>query len=838
MAEQEKLIVRKNEIYWQVVDYEDYEECQSPDGKTKVYALFPFGSPYTRAYFMAQAVAEGAFYDGGYKEGHAGADWYSRSRSEEILGQLDPYGIYDYEVTRNTLRNIVNENSQDDAVRIAINFLEGNPGDYAQAYQKAVQKVTEELTEYALYSPIVSVAPGIVTKAGFNCYGGFSVTVKHSNDDASEVRTSYAHMKRWPKVQVGDIVGAGTILGYEGTTGNSGGNHLHMVINIGGAQSPSKYMGPIFSPFFYKEKALEVQGTFGDNLELILSSDYYSLERTVLMEKVLNTGEPYDVAEGIHTSIDRVIFLSSSFYELSGDTYVVFPNISRLLGDESHGFDGIVLSYRSEDKVIIKEGSASPVYWLCEIVEIPVETSRYADPYDPGSFTYGEYTYKVLSKTEIDFNPELISSGINIKVDKTSYETAPVVWGNNVPLYPIFDDIADAISFSTLTLQEKIYNPQKKDYTTAQTPTNSELNDVTADPRFFDRDNPELTEARYLPTNLLMQMSDVDNPHTIPFYDGPITEEMSSTNIPPEGHAGSFTNDLVKLKQSISDLNLYDGTINIDGVFDSEMTNVLSAIYPRVANQYSSSFQQGNLGDFNSLDDFNIRGVIGYNTYIMYGNVDTARTVGRTAAAYGAIHYGLDYSFVAGVANYESSFVPQNESMRFAEPADTLPIPAANKPVIEYEGELRVIRRAQGLMQLLYTTARGLCYSNGITETEDIVRALRSPLGNALLGSQLLYENIIRIRTEQEYIDIYNDILNSPNWKNNAKLDLDISVETLIEYGMSAVMYNKGPNATDIIKNVENIIITETSSDYYYVTYVGEEPGYAHKVIRYILNSR
>ena len=53
--EQEKFITKKNEIYWQIVDYRNYEECQDGD-ITRVYALFPFGSAYTRAYYMEEAL--------------------------------------------------------------------------------------------------------------------------------------------------------------------------------------------------------------------------------------------------------------------------------------------------------------------------------------------------------------------------------------------------------------------------------------------------------------------------------------------------------------------------------------------------------------------------------------------------------------------------------------------------------------------------------------------------------------------------------------------------------------------------------------------------------------
>lgn len=86
-------------------------------------------------------------------------------------------------------------------------------------------------------------------------------------------------MKRYPLVQLGQYVGAGTVLGYEGTTGNSGGNHCHLVINdhYGDTSTespcPVLYLYPFFTPFYYAEKAEEAGYE--------IASDYMSSTRTV-----------------------------------------------------------------------------------------------------------------------------------------------------------------------------------------------------------------------------------------------------------------------------------------------------------------------------------------------------------------------------------------------------------------------------------------------------------------------------------------------------------------------------------------------------------------------------
>ena len=126
------------------------------------------------------------------------------------------------------------------------------------------------LEDEILWSEIRAVAPGIVTNVKGDARGGFAVYIQHSEN----VSTSYLHMKRFPLVQIGQYVGAGTLLGYEGTTGSSGTYHVHITMYINGkGMNPVHYMYPFFTPFFYEEKAEEAG--------YALDSDYMSTERTV-----------------------------------------------------------------------------------------------------------------------------------------------------------------------------------------------------------------------------------------------------------------------------------------------------------------------------------------------------------------------------------------------------------------------------------------------------------------------------------------------------------------------------------------------------------------------------
>lgn len=83
-------------------------------------------------------------------------------------------------------------------------------------------------------TPIYAAAAGevIVAKgSGYNGGYGLYVVIKHANG----TQTLYAHNSR-NAVAVGDIVTAGEVIGYVGSTGRSTGNHLHFEVR--GARNP------------------------------------------------------------------------------------------------------------------------------------------------------------------------------------------------------------------------------------------------------------------------------------------------------------------------------------------------------------------------------------------------------------------------------------------------------------------------------------------------------------------------------------------------------------------------------------------------------------------------
>lgn len=299
LNEREQKVVRykANDLEWQNLEYDEYYECVEDYGdkeQVRVYALFPFGAPVVRAYYMLEDINEiaGQTFSGG----HPAIDISSRPFIKEILNRTEGTGerIYYYELNRLTLSYMRNGNLREDA------------------FYLAKEQLNEELKQYSLYSPIVAIAPGYVSEVDYDSRSGFYVKIIHnynpneenSASDGSSSASSnsdhiisfYAHFKRWPLVDVGDLVGAGTILGYEGTTGRSTGNHLHFQIktkNIAStsgstsststveAVDPSLYTTPIFTPFYYAEKA---DAVIKENESLALGSEYYKLERTILLD--------------------------------------------------------------------------------------------------------------------------------------------------------------------------------------------------------------------------------------------------------------------------------------------------------------------------------------------------------------------------------------------------------------------------------------------------------------------------------------------------------------------------------------------------------------------------
>lgn len=88
-------------------------------------------------------------------------------------------------------------------------------------------------------TPIVASRSGVVTTASYEHGGaGYYVSINHGDGYS----TIYMHMTRYT-VKAGDVVGAGQVIGYVGSTGASNGPHLHFGISYYGTYvNPANYI--------------------------------------------------------------------------------------------------------------------------------------------------------------------------------------------------------------------------------------------------------------------------------------------------------------------------------------------------------------------------------------------------------------------------------------------------------------------------------------------------------------------------------------------------------------------------------------------------------------------
>lgn len=87
--------------------------------------------------------------------------------------------------------------------------------------------------------PVFAATDGRVEYAEFN-YGGYGNLIMIIRSDGTQTR--YAHLHKI-KVDKGDWVNAGDLIGTIGNTGNSSGSHLHFEVRVGRALTPTDPAG-------------------------------------------------------------------------------------------------------------------------------------------------------------------------------------------------------------------------------------------------------------------------------------------------------------------------------------------------------------------------------------------------------------------------------------------------------------------------------------------------------------------------------------------------------------------------------------------------------------------
>ena len=87
-------------------------------------------------------------------------------------------------------------------------------------------------------TPVFASAGGVVVTAEFHPQYGYYIDIDHGNDFSSR----YAHLSKL-RVQVGQIIKRGRVIGASGNTGRSTGPHLHFEVRYKGvAQNPARFL--------------------------------------------------------------------------------------------------------------------------------------------------------------------------------------------------------------------------------------------------------------------------------------------------------------------------------------------------------------------------------------------------------------------------------------------------------------------------------------------------------------------------------------------------------------------------------------------------------------------
>ncbi len=706
--EQKKLLVTKTELAWQIVDYDSYEECEFNNGTETtqaMYALFPHGNEFVRTRMMEFALATSEFDDGGFKVGHAGSDWSARSFTSDILnygtGKLKvPKGdttdpkiaqanisrlIYNFELKRRVLVELaksgVNKLDEYNPVSIeAEDFPAGMVSDESVLSRVQVQ-LNKDLEEYKVRTPIVAVAPGLVTKARYNCYGGFVAGVKHnspSGDSEIDVETSYVHMRRWPNVQTGDIVGAGTILGYEGTTGNSGGPHLHMGLRIKEtSECPAKYMALVFTPFYNVEKinqAIEDNKRTGNHFETVLASEYFSLVRTSLITRFNEDGDILGL-DGLDSQENTHVYTD-------GDgAFVVSIALS---GDVTYGEDDGVERYIkiTKNELIQKwrESPSNHVYVYNEVKNngLAVGEKKYTK-YSSAFFTEGKaygtgefcLYLSISDPVEEIISGDYISGQIKIKTHlqgrTPKYANQKMKYGNNVPLTPLLESADDGYSMTVVSLTK--YFPRKdtrKNFSSLQY-DDSDSGDsqkysgeqVRARKDTFDIESEYVAERLEVPAYLLATYAAPESQFAIQFYDGPMNKAMNDIEF-EVGLPYSQSGDLKLFQEALNAKGFKaGGALKANGEFDDATVEALKEAAKKIreANNGSGSFL--NKLEVGEIGDGEINKGEKFLTYILEGSIDNVilfspgadkvakqsekeKTVHHTGTQVAVLKYGID----------------------------------------------------------------------------------------------------------------------------------------------------------------------------------------------------
>jgi hypothetical protein len=156
-----------------------------------------------------------------------------------------------------------------------------------------------------------------------------------------------------------------------------------------------------------------------------------------------------------------------------------------------------------------------------------------------------------------------------------------------------------------------------------------------------------------------------------------------------------------------------------------------------------------------------------------------------------------------------------------------------------FKGTERIIRRAQGLFQILPIYAKPYVYSGASNDV--VLTALRSPYSNALMAGAILDSARTNMITDPDKMAKLNEIANMPNWQRLAQESGNDPVELLLN-GMMALSHNVGQGGAwdagraNNVNTFKNMTYTKSGSGPNAKFIISGCPNYTNIIIGSICN--
>ena len=368
----------------------------------------------------------------------------------------------------------------------------------------------------------------------------------------------------------------------------------------------------------------------------------------------------------------------------------------------------------------------------------------------------------------------------------------------------------------------------------------------------------------------MIWVNDLNHRYTVPFYDGQVrrlageittgslrnsgdimfqldssmgSQERLDKNLAATstgghyGEPGTLKEDLQRLQVALKAKGFDpENKLVANGIYSVETEEAVKlateAMEDAGFTHYVSKGKNGIIGD-TKWDStwgwtFDTQWIYAWNSYIMYGTLEKAQSVGKTALAYAAVESGMEFAFLRAVCLCESGYIPTSESEVIPHSTD-FPGKSSfkdyNNFLLSYhpEGQPRVIRRAQGVMQLLYIPGSLSAYD--IAPSQELA-AIRTPATNAYIGAMHLRDHLIRVQKNPKLgddpafkvdrpLDRISEILDYSEknrgsaWvKATRYMDPDYtqgsSARRMIMYCLTSIMYHKGWVYPEDINNLKN----------------------------------